>query len=455
MDLRLLYGVAYGRTWFGKWGYKFSRGSFGVTQLKYERAIQILSSLDLSKIIHDFFNTRQGEMVKRIINIYRDASETRMITISDLFQFMLAFKSTPLIRRKIALALARISSKSSTHTTEQPETCLFKDPNHHSPFIAKFNESRWPARRLDDVVRVILNTLEANGSKMHRQTLRDAVRQHIGDTGLIDFVIKNIDKVMVENRTIRRVVDPVTRKLVISLQDVAQEGKSEKKMESHADIPDLEPGVDVSKDLQFLCDYVLLGYPDSHLVGVATKAILDCKHFVKQWQFKGSSEDSFLRLVLRVSPSYNELMKELTRPLPPSDLLVVPQYATVDELKLMVQRSLRDTYHLMDKFVVRDIQIGKMEEKDYMDGIMCGAEQGVPVWVKGCGLDLDTKLRYQGGADDWTVDCGCGAKDDDGERMVACDVCRVWQHTRCNSIEDNEAAPPRFRCCRCRAGKKY
>jgi hypothetical protein len=458
MDLRLLHGVAYGRTWFGKWGYNFSRGSFGVTQQKYERAIQILSSLDVSKIIHDFINKRQGELVKRIINIYRDASETRLVTISDLFQFMLALNSTPLIRRKIALTLAAIPSKSSTHSAQQPETCLFKDPNHHSSFsfIAKFDESRWPARRLDDVVRVVLTTLEANGSKMDRQTLRDAVRQHIGDTGLIDFVIKNIDKVAVENRFIHRVVNPVTRKLVISLQDVVHEGKSEKKMESHADIPALEPGLDVNKDLHFLYNYVLLGYPDSHSVTLAIRAILDSKHFAKQWQFKGNNdhEDSFLGLVLRLRPSYNELVKELTRPLPPGELLVVPQYATVDELKLMVQCALRDTYYVMDKFAVKDIQIGKIEEKEYQDGVMCEVEQGLQVWVRGCGLDLDTKLRYQGGADDWTVDCGCGAKDDDGERMVACDVCHVWQHRRCNSIKDNEAAPRMFVCCRCKNGRK-
>ncbi|KAG5240546.1 PHD finger family protein [Salix suchowensis] len=457
MDLRLLHGVAYGRTWFGKWGYNFSRGSFGVTRQKYERAIQILSSLDVSTIIHDFINKRQGELVKRIINIYRDASETRLVTISDLFQFMLALNSTPPIRRKIALMPA-IPSKSSTHTAQQPETCLFKDPNHHScfPFIVKFDESRWPARRLDDVVRVVLTTLEANGSKMDRQTLRDAVRQHIGDTGLIDFVIKNIDKVAVENRFIHRAVNPVTRKLVISLQDVVvHEGKSEKKMKSRADIPALEPGLDVNKDLHFLYNYVLLGYPDSHSVTLAIRAILDSKHFVKQWKFKcNNDQDSFLELVLRLRPSYTELVKELTRPLPPGELLVVPQYASVDELKLMVQRALRDTYHVMDKFVVKDIQIGEIEEKECQDGVMCGVEQGLQVWVRGCGLDLDTKLRYQGGADDWTVDCGCGARDDDGERMVACDACHVWQHTRCNSIKYNEAANRMFVCCRCKSGRK-
>ncbi|KAK3012247.1 hypothetical protein RJ639_011234 [Escallonia herrerae] len=32
MDLRLLYGVAYGQAWFGRWGYKFCRRSFGLDE---------------------------------------------------------------------------------------------------------------------------------------------------------------------------------------------------------------------------------------------------------------------------------------------------------------------------------------------------------------------------------------------------------------------------------------
>lgn len=45
MDLRLLHGVAYGHSWFGRWGYRFCQGSFGVTEHNYERALEILSSL--------------------------------------------------------------------------------------------------------------------------------------------------------------------------------------------------------------------------------------------------------------------------------------------------------------------------------------------------------------------------------------------------------------------------
>lgn len=64
-------------------------------------------------------------------------------------------------------------------------------------------------------------------------------------------------------------------------------------------------------------------------------------------------------------------------------------------------------------------------------------------------MDLNTELRYEGGPDNWKVRCECGAQDDDGERMVACDICEVWQHTRCNGIEDSGTVPPLFICAGC------
>lgn len=40
--------------------------------------------------------------------------------------------------------------------------------------------------------------------------------------------------------------------------------------------------------------------------------------------------------------------------------------------------------------------------------------------VKGFGSG--SGLKYESGAENWTVRCRCGARDDDGERMVACDI---------------------------------
>lgn len=43
-------------------------------------------------------------------------------------------------------------------------------------------------------------------------------------------------------------------------------------------------------------------------------------------------------------------------------------------------------------------------------------ESGSDVWARGYGIPFENELRYEGGADNWTVRCECGARDDDGER---------------------------------------
>jgi hypothetical protein len=43
----------------------------------------------------------------------------------------------------------------------------------------------------------------------------------------------------------------------------------------------------------------------------------------------------------------------------------------------------------------------------------------------------------------------CGTTDDDGERMVACDVCGIWKHTRCCGIPDDDNEPETFKCSGC------
>ncbi|XWS21716.1 hypothetical protein CRYUN_Cryun30bG0078500 [Craigia yunnanensis] len=104
-----------------------------------------------------------------------------------------------------------------------------------------------------------------------------------------------------------------------------------------------------------------------------------------------------------------------------------------------------DTYCIMDKLVVTEIDnLGKMEDRDVLFGAL---ESGAEILVRGSGIDLDSSLRHEAGADNWIMRCKCGARDDDGERMVACDICEVWQHT-CG-IEDSEAVPPLFVCPGC------
>lgn len=66
MDLPLLYGVPYGHTWFGRWAYKFSHGSFGIMEHNYENAIEMLSSIELDQVIPDFRYSSRSNVMKQV-----------------------------------------------------------------------------------------------------------------------------------------------------------------------------------------------------------------------------------------------------------------------------------------------------------------------------------------------------------------------------------------------------
>lgn len=44
----------------------------------------------------------------------------------------------------------------------------------------------------------------------------------------------------------------------------------------------------------------------------------------------------------------------------------------------------------------------------------------------------------------------CGTIDDDGERMVECEVCEDWFHTRCIGTPDSAESPSPWTCPRCK-----
>jgi len=81
---------------------------------------------------------------------------------------------------------------------------------------------------------------------------------------------------------------------------------------------------------------------------------------------------------------------------------------------------------------------------------LIGSTESVRVQGRCLGKNGLGKFRMERGTERWTVDCRCGAKDDDGERMLACDVCGVWQHTRCSGIPDSDPVPAKFVCVGCR-----
>ncbi|KAI3824319.1 hypothetical protein L1987_05775 [Smallanthus sonchifolius] len=430
MDLRLLYGVSYGHTWFGRWDYRFCHGSFGVMKDKYEQALETLSSQDLDLIIHNMKN----RSIKKLICKYRDSSDTHLVTIRDLFRFMLnlKFQTLQMTNNSVSSLKPRVNQMNKK---EKHARCR-KFPN-----LAAKLDSRWHARRLEDVANVVVNALkDKKKCGMSRQEVRDTARLHIGDTGLIDYVLKSMNNVIVQGYVVRRAVNSYTGVLEYSLQELNQDEESVDRVDS---VVTRYTESDIYKDVAYLYQHVLLD-SDSETVECAVRTILGSKNFTKEWPFN-DDDDEFLRFICRVIP----LATAESRKSSVGELVVVPLHATIRELKAASETAMHDTYCVMEKLKVREIV--ELEGLDDDEVIFGTIESWSEIRVSGFGVDLLTAsdLNYEGGADNWVVNCKCGARDDDGERMMACDLCEVWQHTRCSGIDDGEVVPPLFVCYRC------
>ncbi|GLJ12291.1 hypothetical protein SUGI_0188160 [Cryptomeria japonica] len=476
MAFRLLNCAAYGQSWYGRWGYVFGHGSFGVTPQMYSKAIEAVRGIPLKVMMQHF----QGvdTQVLEIVHEYQRISRQELQTVGDLFRYMLELKA------RLPLQSSPSTSGSTTMTSDNGSTKSFTERNAlNSNHIAAYTQCRWSVKRLELAAQVVVDALRnCSKDKMSRQDVRDVARLHIGDTGLLDFVLKSLGNRIVGDSIVRRAVNPATKILEYSLEDV-------NKVESvdHFGCGVEDPlwqvrRTEVERDIFYLYKHVLENYKPARkgfktvsngtnsnilmAIPTATKIILDTKQFIKDYKGemtrKGAhnewaiDEDEMLRVLCNVVVMNKEKnnhmsmdMSMTNRPLPPAEMVVLPPHATIGELKEEAQRALRDTYIVTENLVVEGILDLQGDDDDLLFGTL---ESGSTVMVQGTGIDVSSDLRYEGGADDWTVDCPCGAKDDDGERMIACDMCEVWQHTRCAGICDADAVPQLFLCNRCGMG---
>ncbi|XP_031498002.1 PHD finger protein MALE MEIOCYTE DEATH 1-like [Nymphaea colorata] len=478
MELRLLYNVAYGRTWFGRWGYSYGHGSFGVTETKYATAVEILGGFPLPSVLDDFRAVDNVDTIRRIVRTYQRLSDTTMLTVRDLLRFMLELRSRFPVQPSDKLdsdehlqapAVPPVTRKS--HAEKRRNAAPV-------PKLLSFPTSRWSDKRLRYAADVIVDALLDGGGRMSRQAVRDAARLTIGDTGLLDFVLKSLNECIIGKRIIRRRVNSATRVLEYTVEEFSSSSGGaggaggggalgtgiEREPDSAGEDSCGGGSVgqigleELTKDIIYFYKHVVENYwpaklrstTEAAVIQAAARAILDTKRFVKSWPFF-DDDDSMLRFLCSVVPGTGAEAEELSRPLPPPEVVVVPLYATVGDLKREVEKALRDTYYIAREFVVVEVEVveGKGGDVDNEEPLFGVAESGARMWVRGRGLDLGCGLRYEGGADNWVVDCSCGARDDDGERMIACDVCEVWQHTRCGGIGDGENTPVIFFCEAC------
>lgn len=216
------------------------------------------------------------------------------------------------------------------------------------------------------------------------------------------------------------------------------------------------------RDLKYL--YACMLHPESmkihfpplkrDLAVISATAILDCKQFVKDYNPE--------KLLLGSRPNVIQLLCEVDlteqfeehSPNPPPEILTLPLDATIADLKREAMKAFQEAYVMFRRFQAEElIGYGGVDESTQVK-LLLGSTEFVRIRGRFLGKNSFCRFKTERGLERWTVDCCCGAQDDDGERMLACDVCGVWQHTRCCGIPDSEAVPAKFLCNQCRGGVK-
>ncbi|GMN60500.1 hypothetical protein TIFTF001_029583 [Ficus carica] len=499
MELRLIHGVAYGEPWFGRWGYKFGRGTFCVTQQMYQKALEALRGMPLTLLIHSYLCPPNNHDLPLIFSKYQTLSDHSLTTLGDLFHFMLELKS-------------RLPKDSSNMES-------------YNPGILVETTCRWSPKRVEMATRVIVESLKrAHFRWVSRQEVRDAARNYIGDTGLLDFVLKSLGNQIVGNYLVRRSLNPVTKVLEYCLEDVSnhvftstnnsnQEGYNNLAVNgSRARARYKITRFQLMKDMFYLYKYVLrenimMSSGLLSTIPVAVRIVLDSKYLVKGYspeipaKFEVGHEGQFhlySTVLLRNSEDHHNGDHSPEHGfnraiMSPYECVTLKNNATIDELKLEVERNFREIYWGLRSFVVESIHNANFLSvpsvipiDQFQNGIGWGCEYTTdplfsttkPIYdVNSMGTDLvlgrvevGEKLVFKGsvnkdqtrdgssgelvkwdqiyecGAIESVMDCPCGAKDDDGERRICCDICETWQHTRCVGIPNSEQVPHIFLC---------
>lgn len=209
----------------------------------------------------------------------------------------------------------------------------------------------------------------------------------------------------------------------------------------------------VVSDLNFLFDSIIhpdrmLSYRPSTMrgrVADAARKLLDCKQFMKDYNQSDKMVSSVISMWCHVELS--DQPKD--DPTPPPELIVLPLNATVADLKREAANAFQEVYAMYKRFQVEEI----LEYGSIYDSLsvkfLLGTNGSVRILGKCPAKHGLNRFKMERGTESWKVDCTCGAKDDDGERMLACDKCGVWQHTRCAGIRNSDAIPSKFECVRC------
>lgn len=180
--------------------------------------------------------------------------------------------------------------------------------------------------------------------------------------------------------------------------------------------------------------------------------LLDCKQFVKDYKPEKIALINPFAVRLICEVELIDHPKDYTAP--PPELILLPSNATLADIKTEATKAFQEVYVMFKRFEVEEVfglgdlpsHVGSM-----LSRINSFDSSNSSITVRGkCHGKLVHRFRMERGLDEWTVNCVCGATDDDGERMFACDECGVWHHTRCAGIHDSDVVPDQLICIRCK-----
>ncbi|XP_037429476.1 PHD finger protein At1g33420-like [Triticum dicoccoides] len=424
VDYRVLHAIATGCSWYGQWGFKLGSGSFGITSETYSKAIENLSSVSLS---HFFPHSRYPRnQLQDTIAFYQSLSKRPLTTFRDLFLYVLG-----------------LAAGKSVHTH------LVTMHKRELAYDANFKEENWADEKIKQAMDVALKVLRAADRWVAMRTLKAATAHPIGSPQLVDYCLKTIGGTRTYDGMVVVVrCNSETNTIEYRLTDEILPPKN-------ASMPTRDH---LFRDIKFLYDallnpHTMPPYKPEHIHEHANRSamvLLDCKQFIKHYDM----EEDFLpqnQSVLHIWCQVELLDQVGDPPSLPAELLTLTQTATVADLKMEAVRTFQSIYLMLQSFVANQLLDCPTADDTTQVKLLFGAKGTVSIQGKCVGGERRVAIyRMERGVDQWTVNCSCGAKDDDGERMLSCDSCHVWQHTRCVGISDFVQVPKRFVCASCK-----
>ncbi|XVE83475.1 hypothetical protein DITRI_Ditri16bG0091100 [Diplodiscus trichospermus] len=433
LEYRLLQAITKGRPWYGDWGYEFGAGSFALTFDAYKSAVETLSSVPLSIFLPQVF--KPSTRLQDIISFYQSLSQCQLVNIKDLFCFLMRL----------------IHDAHKSYPRVMDATC--KKPRISSGVLSW---SRADVGRVEEAMFRVLRAVSGSNWVSYR-ALRGAVCR-VAPPALLDHCLMELGgKLAAEGMVVNVRHNPDSGALEYRLEP---QNVSISTSCNDSCVANCLPSEEVLKqDLKFLYACLLhpqtmLSYaPDQtrNLAISSAEKLLDCKQFMKDYKPEKLASGNGVMICLSCQLEIVDQSEEIAAPDPPAELVVLPVNAIVSDLKIEASKAFQEVYLAFRRFQAEElVGYGSVDESTQVKLVMGSTEESVRVRGRCLGKNGLSKYRVERGIERWTVDCICGAKDDDGERMLACDVCGVWQHTRCSGINDSDAVPAKFVCYRCR-----